>query len=875
NKEIEIYEHQFRMKHKDDSWVWILDRGKVFEWDKDGKPIRMSGTHLDITERIQAEFKLADSEKRYRSYFESSPFSLWEQDYSDVITYLDGLVNSSNMDIQSLLDKNPEILKKCVDLVKIIDVNPATLRLYNAHCKEDLLWSLSRVFTEESYRTFKVEIICIYNRELIPSRESTNKLLDGRIINVQVESAVLSDNRYIKTITDITDQRNIAKKLATSEERLGLALAGSDLGLWDEWIPTGELYVNNRWAEIIGYTLEEISPVTMKFWRENTHPDDLKEVDGIGLKSPGKKSDIIDHDIRMKHKNGSWVWIRTKGKAVEWADNGKPLRSAGTHLDITERKKTELKLHESEDRFRNYFESSPLSLWEEDYTDIISYIHSLPVSNDIEFKLYLDTNTEVLKKCSKLLKILDVNKTTLKMYEAESKNELITNFDKLFTTGSVFMFKKKLVSIYNKIPNFSHETRHRTLKGREIHIKLDSVLLSDNRSLITISNITEQKYVEQQLIESENKFRSYFENSPLALWEEDYVALKAYMHNLPVSGELELSNYLNLYPNEISRCLKLVNILNMNQAALDLYEAGSKDEMINNFITIFTPESLEAFKDELIALYNGDKSYKGIFSDKTLKGKDIVVKFEMIKLSENKYLTTTTDITELKNKETELENLLAQSKSDSETKEILLREINHRVKNNLSSFIGMLYAEKKQSGNDPDVVQMEHIDSLINRVKGISIAHEMLSRSQWTAISVSKLTEKIIHSLNHLIPKDRVINTKIIPSDIFLDADQSHSIAIIINELFSNSIEHATSPGEKLTVEIEMKEKEGTIILTFKDNGPGYPVEILKSEFKNVGMYLIKNIVEQSLRGVMRVSNKDGTRIEIEFPGGSKLEELY
>ena len=169
---------------------------------------------------------------------------------------------------------------------------------------------------------------------------------------------------------------------------------------------------------------------------------------------------------------------------------------------------------------------------------------------------------------------------------------------------------------------------------------------------------------------------------------------------------------------------------------------------------------------------------------------------------------------------------------------------------------------------------MEHIDSLINRVKGISIAHEMLSRSQWAPISLYKLADRIIHSLNHLIPNDREIVSKINPSKIFLDADQSHSIAIIINELFSNSIEHAAKVGEVILVDLNIISENGEIKFVYKDNGPGFPENVLKSEFKNVGMYLIKNIVEQSLRGSMKIENRDGARIEIEFPGGSNLEEL-
>jgi len=719
NKEIETYECELRMKHKDGTWIWIMDRGKVFEWDENGKPVRISGTHLDITERKQAEFRIAESEKRYRSFFEGSPLSLWEQDETDVIIYLDEQIKSRKMDIKSLLDAYPDIVKKCVDLVKIIDVNPATLKLYNAHSKEDLLWSLSRVFTEESYITFKNELIYIYNKESIPTRESTNKLLDGRVINVLVESALLSENRYIKIVTNITEQKAIELKLVESEERLGLALAGSGLGIWDVCVRTGELHVDERWAEIIGYKLEEILPDSTKFWRENCHPDDLIQGDLIQEKYLRKEIEIFKCDIRMKHKNGNWIWIQTQGKIFEWAEDGEPLRMSGTHLDITDRKQAEFKIAESENKFRSYFESSPLSLWEQDYSQLILYLKKIRVNVDTDIKEYLDSNPEIVKKCSKMIRTINVNNATVVLYEANEKENLLVDYEVTDNPESFEVFKKRIISIYRNEVAFEIETEHMTFKGKKIKIRIESILL-------------------------------------------------------------------------------------------------------NNY----------------------------------------------------KVLTTITDITELKNKETELENLLAQSKSDSETKEILLREINHRVKNNLSSFIGMLYAEKKQSENDRDIVQMEHIDSLINRIKGISIAHEMLSRSQWAAISVFKLTEKILHSLNHLIPKDRVISIKLIPSDIFLDADQSHSIAIIINELFSNTIKHAIRPGEKIKVKIGIQEKNGTIIFIYNDSGPGYPEELLNSEFKNVGMYLIKNIVEQSLRGVMRIFNRGGAVVEIEFPGGSTLEEL-
>ncbi|TKJ47393.1 hypothetical protein CEE34_04155 [Candidatus Aerophobetes bacterium Ae_b3a] len=200
----------------------------------------------------------------------------------------------------------------------------------------------------------------------------------------------------------------------------------------------------------------------------------------------------------------------------------------------------------------------------------------------------------------------------------------------------------------------------------------------------------------------------------------------------------------------------------------------------------------------------------------SLKGRLLNLYIDVVFLSGYRVLVSIQDISETKAREKKLKELLEQTRADAETKEILLREINHRVKNNLSYFIGMLYAEIKKSGRELSQVQMEHVDNLINRVKGISIAHGLLSRSHWAPISFLTLSEKIIHSLSHLIPAGRSIETEINHSSVFLNADQSHSMAIVINELFTNCIEHAFHEGEEIKVKIEIKERKGSQIWTFE-----------------------------------------------------------
>lgn len=132
--------------------------------------------------------------------------------------------------------------------------------------------------------------------------------------------------------------------LRNSEEQLKLAIEGSGAGLWDWEVKTGNLTINGRWAEICGYKLEELMPVSISTWEKIIHPEDLERSNKLLQKHFEGKTDIYEFEGRMKHKNGNWVWILDRGKVAEYDLSGKPLRMIGTHLDITERKNAEMQL---------------------------------------------------------------------------------------------------------------------------------------------------------------------------------------------------------------------------------------------------------------------------------------------------------------------------------------------------------------------------------------------------------------------------------------------------------------------------------------------------------------------------------------------------
>jgi PAS domain S-box-containing protein len=128
--------------------------------------------------------------------------------------------------------------------------------------------------------------------------------------------------------------------LEESETRLQLALRGGDLGLWDWDVPSGRVTYNERWAEMLGYSLGEIEP-NVSSWERLVHPDDASRVREILEAHLRGESSSYAAEHRLRHKDGHWVWVLDRGLVFDRNPDGTALRAAGTHLDISDRKLAE------------------------------------------------------------------------------------------------------------------------------------------------------------------------------------------------------------------------------------------------------------------------------------------------------------------------------------------------------------------------------------------------------------------------------------------------------------------------------------------------------------------------------------------------------
>jgi len=185
----------------------------------------------------------------------------------------------------------------------------------------------------------------IYNRWI---RVKYRQDVDYRIvlavvmIGAIVLGVILVWNRKLKD--EIHRRHAVEASLDHERTRLKEIIESTNVGTWEWNVRTGETEFNERWAEIIGYSLDELKKSVGDFRVTLTHPGDLQESRDLMETAFRQQRDCYECEIRMRHKEGHWVWIRDRAKVVEWDHDGKPLRVSGTHSDITERKKSESRL---------------------------------------------------------------------------------------------------------------------------------------------------------------------------------------------------------------------------------------------------------------------------------------------------------------------------------------------------------------------------------------------------------------------------------------------------------------------------------------------------------------------------------------------------
>ncbi|GEM_PF-7031392 len=204
----------------------------------------------------------------------------------------------------------------------------------------------------------------------------------------------------------------------------------------------------------------------------------------------------------------------------------------------------------------------------------------------------------------------------------------------------------------------------------------------------------------------------------------------------------------------------------------------------------------------------------------------------------------------------------------AETQEVLLREVNHRVKNNLVAIIGMLHQEKDRARAKGLHEHQERIREVIWRVTGLLTVHRLLSSAKWQPLQLSALSESVILEALKGLSASSIFSLTVSPSDLRVDSDQSHSLAMILNELCTNTMKYGLAGRSNGAITVQIGQVGNLIELTYRDDGPGFPEMLLSGDFSQggIGITLLKGLTTRNLRGTITLANENGAVARITFP---------
>jgi PAS domain S-box-containing protein len=266
-QEGELYGIESDWKRKDGSLIFVRESAKAIR-EQNGKVIYYEGTVEDISERHQAKIDLQESEAHYRGLFENSPISLWEEDFSAVKTRLEVLKKQGISDIRSYLESHPKEVAHCTSLIRVLDVNKATLKLFHTNNKADLLKPWSNILSPQILYEFREELTIIAEGKINFNWETKSQTVTGKTIDINLSWSVApgheSDlSKVIISMIDITERKLAEEVLQSSEQKYRSLTEQAADGIFQLDRDGRFIYANSKTCEMLGYSQDEITHLTI------------------------------------------------------------------------------------------------------------------------------------------------------------------------------------------------------------------------------------------------------------------------------------------------------------------------------------------------------------------------------------------------------------------------------------------------------------------------------------------------------------------------------------------------------------------------------------------------------------------------------------
>jgi len=277
------------------------------------------------------------------------------------------------------------------------------------------------------------------------------------------------------------------------------------------------LYVNRAWREALGYSAEEVQQLTLL---DILAPECREHCLALFERIlQGEQIAIVNATFLTKDQRS----IEVEGSISNRRVDGKVVATVGIYRDLRQREEIERALRASEARYRNIFETAAVSIWEEDFSAVKAAIEELRQQGITDFERYLDEHPQFLHLAAQKIRVRDVNSTTVRMFGAQNKDQLLDNLAKIIPADALSVLKEEILAIAAGKTYFASETVNCTLQGKRIDVLVSITFPPPEdreafRSvLVTLMDITARKQMEREAEKQRHLFQQLFENTPVAI----------------------------------------------------------------------------------------------------------------------------------------------------------------------------------------------------------------------------------------------------------------------------------------------------------------------------------------------------------------------
>jgi PAS domain S-box-containing protein len=702
-----------------------------------------------------------------------------------------------------------------------LQVNPAICALLGYTARELRELTPLDIIAPEDHQSI-AEDSQVMRRDGLLRHEKTLLAKDGRRIPVEISTRQYQQQgraMAISVIRDVSERNRAEAALRERTDRYELVLAGAQDAIWDWDVANKRVHFSPQWKTMRGYAEHEVGDRAEE-WSAGIHPDDAPRVFTRLQEHFDGNTPVFAEEYRIRCKDGSWKWIFNRG-IVQRDAAGRVARMAGSESDITERKRAEEFLKAERDRFEK----------------IVATVPGVICS----FRLRPDGSTCFPYASPAIQDLYGLRPEEL----AESAAALWT----MIHPDDLGHINAGIATSAQTMTPWRDEFRVRHPSKGEIWVEGHSMPIREPDGGILwhgyVQDVTERKRAEQQLFVAHERLKALMESLPVGVSFSDDPSCQRVTGNAALLAQFEMTSQDNVSASapDTAAAGRRVRYFQrereLHDTDLPLQRAVAENRVIpSTELEVRLPSGRRWFAEVTGAPLRDAKA-------QVIGGLAVVL-----------------DITERKQAEMALRALL-------EEKEVLLREVHHRVKNNLAAIVDLLELQRE---NAPETATSSLLAELRDRIKSMALIHEMLYQSaNLSRVDFRGYLQTLTERLRDSLDPHGIIQIRLAVPEIAMNLDTAIPCGLIVNELVTNALKYAFPPhrprlaASVCEIAIAADWDGAAYTLTVTDNGIGLPAGLDWMTTRTLGLRLVRMLGQHQLRGQLEFDGTRGTHFSLRF----------